>query len=202
MRRLIYIPIIHGEIDMGSLADRLKEEYIAKFGEDKWREYLNVADELWNEIRMRLERLNLDYKKVKLFQDGLPKSGKEMDIVRELGEKGSANYKLLLDLIEKGAQLIGTEDPQLLIREYNHVKDIVKPVPEGSNRGEAAIEDGSERLEKYREIGALLLSKRDGYIAGRINESLEEGETGILFIGTAHKVDKRLPEDIKTEYLT
>ena len=193
MRRLIYIPIIHGEIDMGSLADRLKEEYIAKFGADKWREYLNVTDELWNEIRMRLERLNLDYKKVKLFQDGLPKSGKEMDIVRELGEKGSANYKLLLNLIEKGAQLIGTEDPQLLIREYNHVKDIVK---------ETGVADGSERLEKYREIGALLLSERDGYIAGRINESLEQGETGILFIGIAHKVDKRLPEDIKTEYLT
>ncbi len=202
MRRLIYIPIIHGEIDMGSLADRLKEEYISKFGADKWREHLNVADELWNEIRMRLERLNLDYKKVKLFQDGLPKSGKEMDIVRELGEKGSANYKLLLNLIEKGAQLIGTEDPQLLIREYNHVKDILKPVPEGSNRGETAVEDGSERLEKYREIGALLLSERDSYIAGRINESLEEGETGVLFIGIAHKVDKRLPEDIKTEYLT
>src|SRR3989338_2340142 len=141
MRRLIYIPIIHGEIDMGSLADRLKEEYIAKFGEEKWREYLNVADELWNDIGVRLERLNLDYKKVKLFQDCLPKSGKEMDIVRELAEKGSANYKLLLELIEKGAELIGTEDPQLLIREYNHVKDIVK---------ETGIEDGSERLEKYR----------------------------------------------------
>lgn len=193
MRRLIYIPIIHGEIDMGSVSDRLKEEYIAKFGEDKWREYLNVADELWNEIRRRLEGLNPDYKKVKLFQDGLPKSGKELDIVRELAEKGSANYKLLLDLIEKGAQLIGTEDPQLLIREYNHVKDIVK---------ETGIEEGSKRLEKYREIGALLLSERDGYIAGRINESLEQGETGILFIGIAHKVDKRLAEDIKIEYLT
>lgn len=193
MRRLIYIPIIHGEIDMGSLADRLKEEYIAKFGEDKWREYLNVADELWNEIGMRLERLNLDYKKVKLFQDGLPKSGKELDIVRELAEKGSANYKLLLNLIENGAQIIGTEDPHLLIREYNHVKDIVN---------ETGIEEGKERLEKYREIGALLLSERDGYIARRINECLVEGETGILFIGIAHKVDKRLPEDIKTEYLT
>ncbi|MBI5874987.1 MAG: hypothetical protein HZB81_03950 [Deltaproteobacteria bacterium] len=193
MRRLIYIPIIHGEIDMGSLSDRLKEEYIAKFGEDKWKEYLNVADELWNEIGRRLERLNLDYKKVKLFQDGLPKSGKEMDIVRELAEKGSANYKLLLNLIEKGAQIIGTEDPQLLIKEYNHVKDIVK---------ETSIEDGKERLEKYREIGSLLLSERDGYIGRRISESLGQGETGILFIGIAHKVDKTLPEDIKVEYLT
>lgn len=193
MRRLIYIPIIHGEIDMGSLSDRLKEEYIAKFGEDKWREYLNVADELWNEIGGRLERLNLDYKKVKLFQDGLPKSGKEIDIVRELALKGSANYKLLLNLIEKGAELIGTEDPQLLIREYTHVQDIAKGT---------GIEDGSDRLEKYREISSLLLSERDGYIAGRINESLKEGETGILFIGIAHKVDKRLPEDIKIEYLS
>lgn len=193
MRRLIYIPIIHGEIDMGSLSDRLKEEYIAKFGEDKWREYLDVADELWNEIGGRLLRLNLDYKKVKLFQDGLPKSGKEMDIVRELAEKGSANYKLLFNLIEKGAQLIGTEDPQLLIREYNHVQDIVK---------ETGVEEGKERLEKHREIGALLLSERDSYIAGRINECLEQGETGILFIGITHKVDKRLPEDIRIEYLT
>ncbi len=178
---------------MGSLSGRLKEEYIAKFGEDKWKEYLNVEDELWNEIRRRLERLNMDYKKVKLFQDGLPKSGKEMDIVIELAKKGSKNYEFLLELIEKGAHLIGTEDPHLLIREYNHVRDIVK---------EAAVQGDKERLEKYREIGSLLLSERDGYIGKRINESLEQGETGILFIGIAHKVDKRLPEDIKVEYLS
>lgn len=194
MRRLIYIPIIHGEIDMGSLSDRLKHEYIAKFGEDKWHEYCKVSDELWIEIRRRLERLKLDYKKVKLYQDGLPKNGRELDIIRELSEKGSENYKLLLDLIGNGAQIIGTEDPQLLIREYNHVKGIVR---------ETSITDGKEKLEKHREIGAALLSERDNYIARRIDESLgDNGETGILFIGIAHKVDERLPMDIKVEYLT
>ena len=39
--------------------------------------------------------------------------------------------------------------------------------------------------------------QRDEFIAGRINETLAEGETGILFIGAYHDVVHRLAPDIR-----
>jgi len=58
---------------------------------------------------------------------------------------------------------------------------------------------------KEREVAALryklargkLLKQRDEFIAGRINETLAEGETGILFIGAYHDVVHRLAPDIR-----
>ncbi len=44
--------------------------------------------------------------------------GKEEQIVHELAGAGSLNHQLVLELMGKGAVLVGTEDPQLLIREY------------------------------------------------------------------------------------
>ena len=35
MRTLIVIPIIHTEQDMGSLLERVKQEYVARYGHDK-----------------------------------------------------------------------------------------------------------------------------------------------------------------------
>jgi hypothetical protein len=58
---------------------------------------------------------------------------------------------------------------------------------------------------KEREVAALryklargkLLKQRDEFIAGRINETLAEGETSILFIGAYHDVVHRLAPDIR-----
>ena len=50
---------------------------------------------------------------------------------------------------------------------------------------------------KYRLIKNELLRKRDEFIANRINGTLNQGETGIIFIGAYHNIKKRLPEDIQ-----
>ena len=41
-----------------------------------------------------------------------------------------------------------------------------------------------------------LLDERDGHIARRIDATLDEDQTGLLFVGAAHQVEKRLPRDI------
>ena len=46
-----------------------------------------------------------------------------------------------------------------------------------------------------------LLRQRDDFIAARIAETLEEGETGILFIGAYHDVLSRMPEDIQVSQI-
>src|SRR5262249_55932565 len=57
-------------------------------------------------------------RKARLYQDGLPACGLEEKIVRDLAMQGVPNYRILLKLMERGATLEGTEDPDLLRTEY------------------------------------------------------------------------------------
>lgn len=193
MRSLIYIPIIHTETDMGSVSEEVKREYLSKYGKNKWLKHLDLISNLWDTIRKRLFKRPLDYSKARLYQDGLPVCGKELEIVKELAGMGSTNHVLLMELIDRGATLMGTEDPGLLLQEHKMIKEIV------GGRGKNG---GKEKLEEYRKHSNDLLVKRDDFIAKRIVETLQDGETGILFIGAMHKVDKRLPRGIRVVYLT
>lgn len=191
MRALIYVSIIHTQTDMGSMSDLLRDRYIQRYGEDKWLEHVNKIDTLWDSIEKRLDTLNLCYKDVKIYQDGLPNCGKEGDIVSEVARRGSKNHRLIIKLLDKGAQLIGTEDPELLIEEY-------KTVSEALSRRQ---ETDKGIIDKDKNMAENCLSMRDRYISRRIDETLKEGETGILFIGIMHKVNESLPEDVKIEVM-
>jgi hypothetical protein len=185
LRRLIYIPVIHTEFEMGSVASWLEEEYILKFGKEKWEQHLKLLKEIWQWIKDKIESLKLTYEKVRIYQDGLPLCGKELDIVQKLAERDSVNYKIILELISKGAKLEGTESKELLLEEYNNIKNIT----------------ATSVKKEYRKRSKQLLIRRDRYIANRINKTLREDETGILFMGGKHEVDKYLPKDIKICYL-
>lgn len=193
MRTLIYIPIIHTEVDMGSVSEEVKKEYLSKYGKSKWLKHLDLISNLWETIRKRLLKMQVDYCKARLYQDGLPVCGKELEIVKELAGMGSKNHILLMELVDMGATLMGTEDPGLLLQEHKMIKEIV---------GARGKNQGKEKLEGYRKHSNDLLVKRDDFIAKRISETLQDGETGILFIGALHKVDSMLPRGIRLVYLT
>lgn len=174
------------------MAGPLKEEYIRQFGTAKWREHVRTVEDMWEGIKERIDALTLDYKKVKLYQDGLPVCGKELEIVRDVARLGSYNYKIILELVKKGAELIGTEDAKLLVEEYNFIKKITR------------ISNVDERRAMVKKAGKrrdALLVERDKFVANRIKETLEPGETGILFSGIEHEVDRYLPGVIKIRYI-
>lgn len=184
-RRLIYVPIIHTDVDMGSLIESLKKEYIQKYGMHTWQQHLKKIHDLWTDIEGRLNQKQLCSRQVKVYQDGLPVCGGELQIVQDIANKGGRNHQLLLKLVKKGAILMGTEDPTLLLKEYQLIKNAT------------AAEFHKEDMERHHNY----LSERDAYIARRIDETLEDGETGILFLGMLHKVVEKLPSDITVEYL-
>ena len=191
MRELIYVPIIHTEVDMGAMAESVKKEYSARYGRSGWQQHIKSIESMWDGVRRKIISLNLPYKKVRIYQDGLPVCGKEMEIVREIAGKGSRNHEIVLDMVMKGAKLEGTEDPALLLQEYKNFKQLYQ------------YSDGSEKtkaINDYRKISDNLLIKRDKFIAKRIDNSLAEGEIGILFMGMQHTVDKYL-KNIKISYL-
>jgi hypothetical protein len=176
---------------MGSLAEQLQAAYRARFGAAKWEEHVRTIREMWRGIEERINALKIGFGRVKVYQDGLPVCGKEEQIVRDLARQGSLNYRLVAQLMDRGAKLVGTESPELLLREYRLVRSQLAGHP-----GESATEtDGADRDTQ------TTLRERDRFIARRIAETLAEEETGILFVGFAHDVHRYLSDGIEVQFL-
>lgn len=192
MRKLILVPIIHTEADMGSMAGPLRKEFIARFGARRWREHTKTIDDLWRGIERKINGMELDYPTLTIYQDGLPVCGKEREIVRGVAGLGSRNHKLILDLMTKGASIEGTESSELLMEEYRFIRELTH------------ITDPHEKkkvIEKCRGAREELLKKRDRFIAQRIHKTLKDDHTGLLFIGLEHEIEKWLPENIQVSHL-
>ena len=190
-RVLIYVPIIHTQADMGALARSVRRVTVQKLGRQAWKRNVGVIGRMWAEIRRTVEAWDLPWEKVRLYQDGLPRCGREAEIVAELAQTKSPNHQLLLSLMKRGATLMGTESPDLLLEEYRLVQQVLAAKdPEEAARIEARHEARSRSL----------LGQRDQYIASRINESLRAAETGLLFLGMLHSLDSRLAKDIRVTY--
>ncbi len=189
VRKLYCLPIVHTETDMGTLSRSVRDEYVKKMGLQAWRRKKLVIERYWNDLAEIVNYLNASFESIKIYQDGLPfdEGGKERELVERLASEGSLNHKLVKQLIDKGAILVGTESPDLLIREYNLAIQALK----GPMSTDQETLVNSQREE--------ILKQRDEFIAKRINQTLLPGETGILFIGMLHNVIPLLDEDIKVE---
>jgi len=130
MRRLIHVPIVHSQTDLGPIQQRVRQAYIEKGGEEAWKASREAVSEFWQAIDSAMDRIRLDYTKLRLYQDGLPVCGQEERIVSDLAQQGGANYRILLKLTKRGAKIEGTEDPDLLRREYEL---IMTDLPTGVN---------------------------------------------------------------------
>ena len=191
-RTLIYIPIIHTQADMGALSQAIQRLKVKELGRKGWERNVKLVDQLWTRIEQDIQGLALPYERVRLYQDGLPVCGREQEIVTELAKAGSRNHRLLLCLREKGATIMGTESSEFLVEEYQLEKG---DFAAGKRRFAAREEPRRKALRDS------LLKRRDEYIAGRINETLRAGETGLIFLGMLHSLGSRLDKDIELVYL-
>jgi hypothetical protein len=187
MKKLYLIPIIHMSADMGSMASALDEKGTTKLKPELWQRHKEFVSIFWDSISGFLDLL--DVNGFKVYQDGLVADGAEgLRIVRESIIQESRNYEIVGRLLERGAILMRTESLSLVKQEYSYINKITR-----------------SRSLKEREVAALryklnrgkLLKQRDDFIAGRINETLAEGEAGILFIGAYHDIISRLAPDIR-----
>jgi hypothetical protein len=187
-RKLVYIPIIHTAADMGSLGAPIREVKLSSLGRAGLTRNTAMVEKMWEEIESAVAKLPVSPGTVRLYQDGLAVCGHEREIVSELAEQGSRNNALLVKLQARGAILMGTESPELLVEEYQLAT--------------AAFASGAHvRAEiRQKQLRDALLEKRDRYIAERINGTLGAGESGILFVGMLHQVAKYLAADIHIVY--
>ncbi len=193
MRKLFLIRIVHTSADMGSMSEGLIKEGIAKLGREKWLEDQKKIENFWNDVEKEIDELDMDYSRTRIYQDGLPCGGEiGLKIVRETADKGSRNYLIVRNLIEKRATIEATESPELLRKEYEHIKAIVNATSE---------KEKADATRRYDQIKDELMRERDDYIANALDITLKDGETGVLFIGAAHNVIPLLAKDIEVKSL-
>ena len=187
-RRLVYIPIIHTMADMGSIGASIRGKKLTTLGRQGLMRQAAVVDKMWEKIESVAASLPLVQGTVRVYQDGLPVCGHERQIVADLAGAGNRNHRLLMELEARGATLMGTESPNLLVEEYQLAT--------------AAFASGAAvRTDiRQRELRDALLEKRDRFIADRINRTLGAGESGILFLGMLHEAAKYLDSGIDVVY--
>lgn len=190
-RTLIYFHIVHTQADMGDLSGQITRATLQRVGQRGLQRKLKTIEQVWDRLEAALARLDLSYDRVRLYQDGLPVCGREIDLVLDLAQRGSRNHQLLQRLMAQGATLMGTESGDLLRQEYDLARQNL-PAPA---RGRSAV-----AAARSRDLSAALLARRDQFIARRINDTLQAGETGILFMGLLHAVEPYLDRDIRVTH--
>ena len=188
MRNLIYVPIIHSNADMGSLAKELNQKGIAEFGSEFWQNHTETINGFWEAIDHYFETIDIYIKDAKIYQDGMVADGEMAKvIIDEAVKSGSKNYEIVAELLRKGAVIIQTENLDLVRRELRSLQNVTQ----AKSTFRKIL-----KLIGYKIIKGILLKKRDKYIAARIAETLKQDETGIIFIGAYHNLLDKLPEDI------
>ncbi len=188
MRSLIHVPIVHSQTDLGPAQEHVRLAYVEKGGEEAWIASRKAITDFWRVLEVAIDGMCLDYPNLRIYQDGLPVCGFEEKIVRDLAQQGGTNYRILLKLEERGATIEGTEDPDLLRKEYELIMTgLPTHTAPGENSNAAVLRD--------------LLDCRDRFIAQRIDRTLRSGETGILFLGALHHAVAALPDTIQVTSL-
>ena len=186
MRKVYLVPIIHTRSDMGSIAPILSEISAVALGKELWDEHQKTISKFWDSIARFFN--SLEGSNFKIYQDGLVAAGEGgLEIVNEGVRQGSVNYEIIASLLRRGAILIRTEDLSLVKREYSYIKKLT-----GAN----SLRERETAALRYKLAQQKLLEERDNFIARTIDGTLQEGDTGILFIGAYHEVLSKLPADI------
>jgi hypothetical protein len=187
VRTLIYIPVLHTSADLGSLSKEVTQRGVATVGEAAWTQHRETVAGFWRAVWGYCD--GLDVTGVKIYQDGMMADDEvARRIVEDAARAGSLNYQLVQRLLARGASLIKTEDLGLVKREYDSLLALTRA---------KSMRSKLIALAKHKFAKASLLVRRDAFIAARINETLQSGETGILFIGALHEV--RVAADIRLE---
>jgi len=184
MRTLLWVPIVHTPAEMGFAQQAVREIKSQLYGAPWTARYEEEVNRFWDELEQRVADVMVD----RVYNDSLPLGGEAgREFVAKIAAGGSRNYRLLARLVAKGAQLEATENPRLLQEEVEHLQRIVSA---------PSLAEKTALAARYRRRLQALTQERDRYIARRINESLREGERGLLFLGGSHDVRPYLDKDI------
>jgi len=191
---LIYVPILHTLREAGEILLTLRGDNAERTHDTLLADQEKSVKEMWDGIYKKIQETNISYRSMRIYQDAMPVCGREKEIAGKLALKGSRNHKLILELLKKGASLEGTEDPDLLIREYDNLNQL-------TSKATASSQSYKHSLNEYREKSAKLMKYRAAFIAKRIKNTLKKDEIPLVFMGVRHELEKLLQQDFVINYI-
>lgn len=208
MRRIIYIPAWHVAAETGD-----SQVASAKLSGYDIKDIQKRGITYWEWVKELLEKEPLDPPKTRVYSEGAVLSEKEMrPILQKMADKGSFHMGITLDLLDKGAKYEPIEDFDLRDKQGRAMDAEEKTASKILPIWEQYQKEPSEELErrllhywnrrvKISSLDHQLVTAIDKGIAFCINQSLQEGETGILILGADHRVSPWLDQDIKFQPL-
>jgi len=188
MRTLIYVPIVPSLEEMGSLENESKCKSRASDGDNYWQMYTNTVNGYWNAIGSYFENISCYIPGAKIYLDALFFGGNTSFKFLDQGIKsGNKKSEIVSKLIDQGAILVKTEEFKMSKDEDIEFQNTLI--------SKSIIQRLILRLRR-RFSKSIYLKKRDLYVAKTIDETLNQKDTGILFIGVYNKVMNRLAKDI------
>jgi hypothetical protein len=177
MRRLIHIPIVHGDLDLGISIPAVEF----------------VLSTFWDEVEHEISVLNLDWVRVRIYQESLCDPKKSMNIINVMAREGSQNAMIILKLLQKGATL------ELKLEDSKIIEELV--LDQEAILNARGFGDRAVAVYRREQASKRTWIAREAFIAKRIGETLKIGEVGILFIGADHNIAPKLPSDIQMNSL-
>jgi phage host-nuclease inhibitor protein Gam len=188
-KKLIYIPVIHSGSDMGTIADDISRKGIAELGIETWQSHIRTVDKYWDVIANYCEELKIEINEMNIYQDGMVTDGEiAMRIVEDSVKMGSRNYEIVSNLITRGARIVRTEEYNLVKKEL----ELYKSISTNDSLLKKLLKIIVIKAKRY-----FLMKKRDAFIAASIDQTLNAGNTGLIFLGAYHHILDKLPEDIE-----
>lgn len=190
MRSLYYVPIVHTSEESGPSRERVKVYLKKRWGEEAISQTEEIITYYWQvaaqEIENEKEKGNLEPSNLSIYVDSLP-VGMEEKFAKSGMEKKIPYWLIIKKLTDKGAKLVGTEDPKLYFAESQEFIQAMGKMDLDSLYLKRVTLQDLKKIESTE-----LTQQRDKFIAKRIDETLLENGIGILFMGAGHKVIEEL----------
>ena len=212
MRKLLYIPTIHSQGEASPGVANL----FSLFSEKDRKELENRLEKQWGLIERGVNGMTLDFNKTRIFSEGVDRA--LPNPTRPLTQEGkrearlflesflkdqvleSPQLRLLLPFWLEGASLEVTEHPELHKKAEKSLSEFISILLEG-DLDEALDESNMREMEQSLRRLDEANVRRDEFVARTINETLQDGETGILIIGYIHDVLGKLDKDIEVDFI-
>lgn len=211
MRKLIYVPMIHSPHEASLTRQKFGLEFaeLPEGARGKPAEFWEVM----NEAVRKLDNTQVSRIYFEGFTSGsttFEGMDEEMRLILEEESQKSPEMRVLKEILKRGGTLERTEDMFLhrsmnskldeLGQIFGYLEGVLNVAGDDEEPTQEDLEVISRMIEIYPEIDSVS-RKRDEFVAGRVSDTLREGETGILFMGAGHDIVSKLPKDIETELL-
>jgi len=146
------------------------------------KDYPAKLEAYWNEVKSRLDDLGSKVGKIaKIYHELIDEEGEKG--LKKIKKLNSKSYRIAKRYVDKGAELQATEDMNLVRESMDWIRCL------------AADLQSEKALSKVSQFYVEAMQKRDEFIAKRINETLKEDESGIIFIRENDNI--KFPSDIE-----